>query len=127
MACSFLTITVNGFIRQETLISHATLNAPGLPLYKKKLLPGQSRRQQGGIFQLWRPKFSSNPVTSTSWRSDVDGRGVALVGTEKFMNQAPWSILYQQIKKTNGNIETSSNRDSVSEFDDVLAVIYFSH
>lgn len=29
---------------------------------------------RGGIFQPWQAKFSSDPVTSTSWRSDVHGR-----------------------------------------------------
>lgn len=47
--------------------------------------------------------FSSSPVTPTSWRSDVDGRGVVLVGTEKFGNRALWDYLRTSKERTYGN------------------------
>lgn len=84
------------------------------------LLPNQPRQQQGGIFQSWRPKFSNNFVTSASWRSNVDGRGVVLVGTEKFKQQALSSFVNNL-----GNKPTDIylSEVSVSESVDVFAVI----
>lgn len=79
---------------------------------------------RGGIFQPWHAKFFSDPVTSTSWRSDVHGRRVVLVGTEKFRTQLLWIFLRKNEKTKLRKRWNSSRRVWVRVLLEATAVIY---